>query len=305
MYSLGIDIGSTTSKVVILKDGKSIVGTAIVTAGIGTNGPIKALEVAFENAGISMEDICYIVATGYGRRSFTKANHEISELSCHARGVKFIFPEAGTIIDIGEDICYIVATGYGRRSFTKANHEISELSCHARGVKFIFPEAGTIIDIGGQDAKVLTVNSKGQMSNFLMNDKCAAGTGRFLDVMANILQLDISEIESEAKKADNPVKISNTCTVFAESEVISQLAMGATIPNVVAGICQSVAVRVAALVKRVGIKETVCMSGGVAQNGGVRKALEVELGVPILYSDKAQLMGALGAALYAYDRSKN
>lgn len=258
MYSLGIDIGSTTSKVVILKDGKSIVGTAIVTAGIGTNGPIKALEVAFENAGISMKDICYIVATGYGRRSFTKANHEISELSCHARGVKFIFPEAGTIIDIG-----------------------------------------------GQDAKVLTVNSKGQMSNFLMNDKCAAGTGRFLDVMANILQLDISELESEAKKADNPVKISNTCTVFAESEVISQLAMGATIPNVVAGICQSVAVRVAALVKRVGIKETVCMSGGVAQNGGVRKALEVELGVPILYSDKAQLMGALGAALYAYDRSKN
>lgn len=256
MYSLGIDIGSTTSKVIILEDGKSIVASSIVTAGIGTVGPKMALEKAFESSGISQSDIAYIVATGYGRKLFESADAEISELSCHARGVKFSFPEVRMIIDIG-----------------------------------------------GQDAKVLSMNEKGKMDNFIMNDKCAAGTGRFLDVMANILQLNINELESEASKADKAVKISNTCTVFAESEVISQLASGATIPNVVAGICESVAGRVASLAKRVGIKERVCMSGGVAQNGGVRRALENELGVEILYSEQAQLMGALGAALYAYDKA--
>jgi len=136
-----------------------------------------------------------------------------------------------------------------------------------------------------------------------MNDKCAAGTGRFLDVMAGILQLRIDDLEKQAALSKHPVKISSTCTVFAESEVISQLANGVEIPDLVAGICQSVASRVAALAKRIGVKEMLCMSGGVAQNGGVRKAMEQELGLEITYSPMAQLMGALGAALYAYDKS--
>lgn len=256
MYTLGIDIGSTTSKCVILSDGKSILSSSIIVAGTGTSGPQKALEQVFQVAGLT-----------------------------------------------DKDIAYTVATGYGRKNFEGADEEVSELSCHGKGVHFVFPDVRTIIDIGGQDAKVMSVNDKGRMTNFLMNDKCAAGTGRFLDVMAGILQLEIGDLEKEAAKAEAPVKISNTCTVFAESEVISQLSSGTAIPNLVAGICQSVAGRVAALAKRIGIKERVCMSGGVAQNRGVRDAMSRELGVDICYSEQAQLMGALGAALYAYEKA--
>ena len=135
-----------------------------------------------------------------------------------------------------------------------------------------------------------------------MNDKCAAGTGRFLDVMASILQLDIEELEKEAEKSTQSVSISNTCTVFAESEVISQLASGVEIQDLVAGICESVARRVGGLAKRIGIKDTVFMSGGVAQNGGVRKALENVLDTKVIFTENAQFMGAIGAALFAYDK---
>ncbi|MDO4268852.1 MAG: acyl-CoA dehydratase activase, partial [Eubacteriales bacterium] len=186
-----------------------------------------------------------------------------------------------------------------------ADYQVSELSCHALGVHHLCPEVHTVIDIGGQDAKALSINDKGKMTNFVMNDKCAAGTGRFLDVMANILQLEISDLEKEAAKSEHPASISSTCTVFAESEVISQLAQGAAIPDLVAGICQSVATRVSSLARRVGIREKVCMSGGVARNGGVRTAMEKELGVEIVYHEKAQLMGALGAALYACEKINN
>lgn len=255
MYTLGIDIGSTTSKAVILEDGKEIKASSIVIATVGTDGVSKAIENVLEESGLSMEDI-----------------------SC------------------------TVATGYGRQTYEGADYQVSELSCHALGAHHIFDDVRTVIDIGGQDAKVLSLSDKGRMVNFVMNDKCAAGTGRFLDVMANILKLDISELETEAARAKAPASISSTCTVFAESEVISQLAAGTEIPDLVAGICQSVATRVASLAKRVGIKETVCMSGGVARNGGVRCAMEKELGVEIRYSDKAQLMGALGASLYAFEK---
>lgn len=258
IYTLGIDIGSTTSKCVILQDGKDILGTSIFTGGAGTSSPIKALEMVLRETGITKDELSAIVATGYGRTTFSEAQGQMSELSCHARGVHHVFP------------------------FVK-----------------------TIIDIGGQDAKVINLSDEGKMSNFVMNDKCAAGTGRFLDVMANIFQLTIDQLETEALKAEKAVKISNTCTVFAESEVISQLASGENISNVIAGICESVAGRVAALVRRTSFKEDVCMSGGVAKNGAVRKAMEKELGVSIKYSPMAQYMGALGAAIYAYDKTLN
>lgn len=251
MYTLGIDIGSTTSKCVLLEDGVRITADALVQAGTGTDGPRRAVNELLLKAGISREEISRTVATGYGRKR------------CE-----------------GADV------------------QVSELTCHALGSHFLFPEARTVIDIGGQDAKVLTLNEKGRLVSFQMNDKCAAGTGRFLDVMAHILQLDISQLEEEYKKADAPAAISSTCTVFAESEVISQLSNGVSIPNVTAGICDSVAARVSALAKREGIKGAVCMSGGVARNGGVRDALGKALGVEILYSPYAQLTGALGAALY-------
>lgn len=255
MYTLGIDIGSTTSKAVILVDGHEILAASLITAGTGTDGPGRAIGQALEAGSLKIEDISSVYATGYGRKLLKDADGEMSELSCHARGVHHLLPEVRTIIDIG-----------------------------------------------GQDAKVLSLSEDGRMTDFLMNDKCAAGTGRFLDVMAGILQLKIEDLEKQAARSEKIVKISSTCTVFAESEVISQLAGGVEIPDLVAGICRSVASRVAALAKRVGVKETVCMSGGVAKNGGVRKAMEQELGLEITYSPMAQLMGALGAALYAYDK---
>ncbi len=257
MYTLGIDIGSTTSKCVILRDGKDIVAKSLVVAGTGTKGPGQAYEEVLATAGLSESDIDFIMATGYGRTTFEKMNGEMSELSCHGKGVFLTNP-----------------------------------SCR------------TIIDIGGQDAKVITLSDSGSISNFVMNDKCAAGTGRFLDVMAGILMIGVEELESYALKSTSPVSISSTCTVFAESEVISHLSKNVDKNDLVAGICNSVASRVAALAKRAGIKEDVCMSGGVAQNGGVRNALSKELGVEVKYVEDAQYMGALGAAIAGYEKSK-
>lgn len=252
MYTLGIDIGSTTSKCIILKDGTEIVAKSLVQAGTGTKGPDMAFEEVLSAAGLDKNDISYIMATGYGRNTYEQADGQMSELSCHGKGVFFMEPECQTIIDIG-----------------------------------------------GQDAKVIQLNANGGIANFVMNDKCAAGTGRFLDVMANILQIKVDELEGYALKSENAVKISSTCTVFAESEVISQLSKNVAMEDLIAGICNSVASRVAALAKRAGIKEKVCMSGGVAQNGGVREALAKEIGCKVIEVRDAQYMGALGAALAA------
>ena len=256
MYTLGIDIGSTTSKCVILKDGSEILAKSLVQAGTGTKGPDQAFEQVLLNAGLQRKQIAYVMATGYGRNTYREADGEMSELSCHAKGVFF----------------------------------------HNK-------DCGTIIDIGGQDAKVISLGENGNINNFVMNDKCAAGTGRFLDVMANILQLDVKELEKYARKAEKPVKISSTCTVFAESEVISQLSKNVEITNLIAGICNSVASRVTALAKRVGVRDTVCMSGGVALNGGVLDALCRELGTEVIAVRDAQYMGALGAAIAGYEKS--
>lgn len=256
MYFAGIDVGSTTSKCVLVQDGEMI-GSALVDMGIGTAGPERAYSEALAAAGA-----------------------------------------------VPEDVACCVATGYGRSSWKGANQTISELTAHGLGNRFLFPDARTVIDIGGQDAKVIELDANGRMANFVMNDKCAAGTGRFLEVMANVLRIPIGELEVMAAQSEQAAPISSTCTVFAESEVISHLAAGTPAPDVVAGICASVASRVAALAKRVGIKEQVCMSGGVAQNGGVRRALEQTLGVPIVWSPQAQLAGALGAALHAYHKSQ-
>ena len=200
-----------------------------------------------------------------------------------------------------EDIAGVTATGYGRNTFPGADRVVSELSCHAIGAHRCCPEAATVIDIGGQDAKVLRLGAGGGLENFVMNDKCAAGTGRFLEVMARVLELDVGELDGCDARSASPARISSTCTVFAESEVISQLAAGTEICDIAAGIHASVAVRTASLVRRLGLAEPVVMTGGVARNGGVVRALERELGVPVRPLELAQLCGALGAAIHAYD----
>lgn len=253
MYTLGIDIGSTTSKCVAMENGNKIIGKSLRIGGLGTGGPEEALA--------DLEAV-----SGFLRE---------------------------------ESACTIV-TGYGRNKFAERDGEVSELTCHALGGRFVFPNLRTVIDIGGQDAKIICLSESGRMANFVMNDKCAAGTGRFLDVMAGILRMEVDELGACAEKAQCPAPISSTCTVFAESEVISQLANGVERADLVAGICESVASRVSALARRAGVVEQVCMSGGVAKNIAVRKALEKSLGVEISFAQDAQYFGAIGAALWAH-----
>lgn len=251
MLFLGIDIGSTTSKAVVMDENKKIIGMEMIKAGTGTDGPERVINALFLNTQLNWEDI-------------------------HTT----------------------VATGYGRMKFPKANFQVSELTCHALGTHHLLPDVHTIIDIGGQDVKVLNLDTNGNMTNFIMNDKCAAGTGRFLDVMSGILQIDINDMGKYALMAKKPLSISSTCTVFAESEVISRLSNGDDRNEIIAGICESVANRTSALAKRTNIKSAIAISGGVAKNDGVVKYLSIALNEDIKRSEYAQYAGALGAALY-------
>jgi predicted CoA-substrate-specific enzyme activase len=201
------------------------------------------------------------------------------------------------------DVAATVATGYGRNSVKEADAALSELSCHARGAFWLFPEVRTVIDIGGQDAKALSVLPGGKLGSFVMNDKCAAGTGRFLEVMARIMETDLAEFGALGLASQNRVDISSTCTVFAESEVISQLSKGVDASDLAAGISRSVATRAVGLLKRLGVRAPVFMSGGVAQNPGVVKALEEQLGMTVYTNPLSQLAGAIGAACYASEQA--
>ena len=257
IYTLGIDVGSTASKCIVLKDGKEIVAQSLIDVGAGTSGPQRAIEAVLNEAGMKKEDMAYTLATGYGRTSLMD-------------GI--------------------------------ADKQMSELSCHAKGATFLFPNVHTVIDIGGQDVKVLHIDN-GAMTNFQMNDKCAAGTGRFLDVMARVLEVKVEDLGRLGAMSRKKVGISSTCTVFAESEVISQLAMGTDKCDIIDGIHRSVAHRVTGLAHRIGVVPDVVMTGGVAQNEGVVKALQDELGCPIKTSPLTQYNGALGAALLAWQAS--
>lgn len=255
VYTMGVDIGSTASKAIILENGKKILDTITIDVGAGTSGPSRAINGVLEKCGLKREVIQYVVGTGYGRNSLEEADFQMSELSCHARGAYFLFPRVHTIIDIG-----------------------------------------------GQDAKALRIGENGMLDNFVMNDKCAAGTGRFLDVIAGVLEVGVGDLQDLDEKATKEVTISSTCTVFAESEVISQLAKGTKIEDIVRGIHSSIASRVGSLAKRVGIQDDVVMTGGVALNKGMVRALEKNIGHKIQTSQYCQLNGALGAALFAYQK---
>jgi predicted CoA-substrate-specific enzyme activase len=192
-----------------------------------------------------------------------------------------------------------VATGYGRNIAEEQDETLSELSCHAFGAHELFPNVRTVVDIGGQDAKILKVDKNGRLDGFVMNDKCAAGTGRFLENTARVLDVRIEDIAAFAELSEHRIDISSTCAVFAESEIVSQLACGASRNDMFSAVFRSVAARTAGLAKRLGVVPEATMTGGVAKNDGVRRALEEELGVRISVSPLAQYAGALGAAVYA------
>jgi predicted CoA-substrate-specific enzyme activase len=198
-----------------------------------------------------------------------------------------------------DQIDKIVATGYGRNSVQFADKAMTEIICHGAGAYFQNPEIRSLVDIGGQDSKALVLDDTGRVRDFVMNDKCAAGTGRFLEVMANALQVPLDELGPKSLEADNPSKISNICTVFAESEVISLISKGESRRNIIAGIHDAIASRVSSLAKRLGLKAPMMMTGGVAKNVGVVKAMENRLGVKIQVLDTAQVNGAIGAAVLA------
>jgi predicted CoA-substrate-specific enzyme activase len=197
------------------------------------------------------------------------------------------------------DVHAVVATGYGRNSVRFADRAVTEITCHAAGAVFLNPRVRTIIDIGGQDSKVIVLDESGRVRDFAMNDKCAAGTGRFLDVMARALDVDLETFGRFSARADNPAAISSLCKVFAESEVISLIAKGERRENIIAGIHDAISARVIAMGARLHMTPPVMMTGGVARNVGVVRALEKKAGLSIEVSPKAQVTGAIGAALIA------
>ena len=223
--------------------------------------------------------------------------------AAYQEAAKVSFSEALNKAGVASDeISYMVATGYGRAIVPFANIQVTEISCHARGARWIFPGAHTVIDIGGQDIKAISLGEKGQVIHFVMNDKCAAGTGRFLEVMAATLGVSLEGLSELSAQPRHQVEVSSICTVFAESEVISLLARGGDKRDIAAAVFEAIARRIVALVGQVGIKERVVMTGGVAKSPGMVKALERKLNTTILVPQQPQITGALGAALIAAER---
>ena len=252
MLVAGIDIGAATAKAVILDNDKIL--TSIV------------------------------VPTGY---SVAKAAETVIEQT---------LKNSGCMIN---ELEYIISTGYGRRAVSIANKVLTEIICHASGVNSLVPSARTVIDIGGQDSKIIGLDKSGKVGNFVMNDKCAAGTGRFLEVMAGVLGAEIGEIGTLSLLGGNPCQISSTCTVFAESEVVSLRAEGKSREDMLAGIHRAMAHRVRIMGASVGFKNDVVFTGGVALNVGIKEALESEIGLNIIVPEQPQIIGALGAAVLA------
>ncbi|MFQ5637692.1 MAG: acyl-CoA dehydratase activase [bacterium] len=199
------------------------------------------------------------------------------------------------------EIEFVVGTGYGRYKVTFGNKQVTEISCHGRGAIHMFPGTRTVIDMGGQDSKAIRVRPGGEIVDFCMNDKCAAGTGRFLGAASIALDIPLEELGPTALQAEKAVRISTTCTVFAESEVLSWLGKGKKVEDILWGVHQSISARSVGLLRRVGVEEEITFTGGVAKNTGMIKALEEGLKKKVNVDENSHYMGALGAALFALD----
>lgn len=247
-YFAGIDIGSTMTKVVIMDDG--IISSVI--------GPTGARQRRLANV--------------------------VMEQALHQANLSF------------SSITYVVATGYGRINVPFADKQVTEITCHARGITHLFPHAHTVIDIGGQDSKAIRLE-KGRPVDFAMNDKCAAGSGRFLEIIAGTLELTLDSMAALALQSTSPISIGNLCTIFAEQEVIDKLAEGAPLADLVAGIHEALATRVASLARKIKVGGEVVLTGGGAKNKALVTALSQALGCPLSIPSEPLLTGAIGAAL--------
>jgi len=252
LYFAGVDIGSTMTKVALIDESSNL-----MSAVKGPTGP--------EHRQLANEVM---------RQALEKVSLQIDDISC------------------------IVATGYGRVNVPFADRQITELSCHARGVSSIFPNVRTAIDIGGQDAKCMKIDN-GRLISFVMNDKCAAGTGRFLEVTAATLGVKLEDMGDIALKATKRIQISTLCTIFAQQEVVALLSRGERLEDIVAGLHNALASRVAALAQRLGIEPDLVLTGGGAKNTGMVRAVKESLGRELLVPEEPLLTGALGAAILA------
>ncbi len=202
-----------------------------------------------------------------------------------------------------EDITYTIATGYGANSVPFSNQQITDIRCCARGISSIFPSVRTVIDVQGMSSQVIRLNEAGQVTDFVVSEKCAAGSGRFLEIIANVLRIDLKEIGPLSLRSQNPVTFTTSCAVFGESEAISRVAEGISKEDIVAGVHKALANKVSALVNRVGLGEGCAISGGGGLNVGLVKSIEEELGLRLLVPPQPQLITALGAAIIAEEQS--
>ena len=201
------------------------------------------------------------------------------------------------------DVTFTVGTGYGRYRLPFGDAQVTEISCHAKGACSIFPHTRTILDMGGQDTKAIRTNERAEVLDFSMNDKCAAGTGRFLAAAAQVLDLKLEELGAISAQAQKPLKITNVCTVFVEQEIMMHLAKGCAVEDVLAGVHHAIAGRSIALLRRVGLTEELTFTGGVARNSGMVRALEERLKLRLNVAPESQHIGAIGAALFAWERA--
>ena len=229
-----------------------------------------------------------LIATG---ANVTRAGENAFRQACEVAGL------------LRETIGYVVGTGYGRYKVTFGDAQITEITCHARGAHAAFPATRTVIDMGGQDTKAIKVGPDGAVVDFAMNDKCAAGTGRFLSAAADVTGVGLDDIGARALAATAPVRLTSVCTVFVESDILSYLAQKKTVEDILGGVHKAIATRTMALVRRVGVEDEVTFTGGVSRNVGMVRALEAVLGRAINVSSDGHYMGALGAALFALERA--
>jgi len=255
-YSMGIDIGSVTTKAAIIKDGELIVSHIIPSGANYRIAAQRAMEEVLAKGGLSPSDIAYIIATGYG-----------------ASSADFV------------------------------QERVTDISCCARGVHHVFPSVRTVIDIGGQASKAIRVNEEGRATNFVVSERCAAGSGRFLQIIARVLQVDMKDIGPLSLKSENPITYTTGCAVFGESEAISRVAEGTSKEDIVAGVHNAIAAKVSNLTDRVGLEEDCALTGGGALDVGLVKRVEEKLRVHLLVPAEPQISAAFGAALFAEERA--
>jgi predicted CoA-substrate-specific enzyme activase len=275
MLTMGIDIGSRSTQCVILEDGQLLTYANIETGPDSESTTYAAVDAAVH------------------RRSELWGQHGLA------------MPDVKTDHLTIQDMACIVATGYGRVVVPFAQATVTEISCHARGAHWFVPGVATVLDMGGQDCKAIRVNERGQVTDFLLNAKCAAGTGSFFEVIAEALQLPLSEVGQLSLQSTRSIAFNAACTVFVKTEAIALMRQGVSKADIMAGLHEVVSQRVVNLLRRVGIEEKFVITGGIARNVGVTTRIEQKLGgLKITIPPEPQIAGAVGAALFALDRAR-